>query len=131
MSYPTEINDRRANVVLNLPVPAGTLAHQVVALGANGLKGITQTDRATVTTIAAGTAAPGLANGEAAVLLIGVSLVTNTLAVTVAVNQFDKIYLANDGTYNKTNTGLFIGFALDTLAAPGNPRIALLPGSGT
>jgi len=117
--------NRNAQVTLPLPVASGTVADRIVILGSVGLKGYTHTDRATTALIAAGLAAPGLKDGEATVELIGVSLVAElTLATTIT--QFDKVYrVTADGTYsNSPTSAVFVGYALQTLAAPGACRVA-------
>lgn len=114
-----------ALATLALPVPAGTTKGNAVLLGANGLRGFTQTDQATAANALLGRNAPGLAVGEASVILIGVSLVAN-LSINAALNQYDKVYMTAAGVYTPTATGnTFVGYALATLAAAGNVRVAI------
>jgi hypothetical protein len=111
-----------------LPVPDGTVAGAVIPLGANGLRAYVKTARATTATIAAGTAAQGLADGEATVILIGCAfLVALTLATTC--DQFDAIYRAGDGTYTTDSEAagaVLIGYAMKTIAAPGAVQVAIV-----
>lgn len=96
-----------------LAVPAGTKSGDVVPIGTKGLKGWALTDAATAETVADGTAAPGLADGQATVELVGISLAVN-LPVAGAGAVGDKVYkVAADGTYSGTASGnTFIGYAL-------------------
>lgn len=96
-----------------LTVPAGTKSGDVVFVGSSTLKGHALTDAATSDTVTAGTAAPGLAAGQATVELVGVSLAVRlTLAGSGSLG--DKVYkVAADGTYGGTASGnKFIGYAL-------------------
>lgn len=121
----TLILRKDALATLALPVPAGTIKGNVVVLGANGLRGFTQTDQATAPNAPLGKNAPGLLVGQATVILIGVSLVAS-LAINAAINQYDKVYITAGGVYTPTSAGnTFVGYSLDTLAAAGNARIAL------
>ena len=116
---------RNSQTTLALPVAVGTLAGMLVLLGTAGLKAFAHTDRATTALINEGKSAPGLKDGEASVELIGVALVAE-LAIANAINQYDKVYrVAADGTYTATASGnTFVGYALQTLAAPGNAKVA-------
>ena len=104
------------------------LTGDVVILGADGLKGLALTDRATAATIDNGLAAPGLADGQATVRMTGVATVAN-LNVAAAVNQFAAVYrVPADGTYTGTATGnTKIGYAMATTAAAGIVPVALCP----
>lgn len=109
-----------------VPVADGTLVDNVVLLGAAGLKGYVITDRATTAKINEGTSAPGLADGEASVTLLGVSLVVE-LAITNAVAQFAAVYVTPGGAYTATATSnTKIGYALETLSGAGNADVALI-----
>ncbi|ALW87854.1 capsid cement protein [Deinococcus actinosclerus] len=103
----------KGNISLAMPVPAGTKSGDVVLINTKGLKGWAQTDRATATTVADGTAAPGLADGQATVELIGISTSVN-LPVAGAGSAGDKVYkVAADGTYSGVASGnALIGYAL-------------------
>jgi hypothetical protein len=113
---------------VNLPmtVPSGAVSGSVQIIG-EGLKVLTTTDRATTATIAAGTSAPGLADGQASCVLLDVDYVVN-LAIaggTAAVGE--KIYrVTADGTYSSVATSaVFIGYNLDIVAAAAVSRVAL------
>lgn len=116
------LRTRNANVALALPVAANTPADAVVAIGTDGLQGIALTPRATAATIAAGTAAPGLADGQASVELPGVNTVLQlAVAGTAAVGK--KVYRAADGSYTFTATdnvliGYWVGEAGNNLTGP-------------
>lgn len=105
-------------VALPLPVAANTPAGAVVAVGDGGLVGYVKTARATTATIAAGTAAPGLADGQASVELIGIGL-----AVQLEVDSTTSVVLGQpvykvtaDASYSDDPAGaIFIGYALQTI----------------
>lgn len=127
--------DKNALVSLPLPVPNGTLAGAVIALGTAGLRALAITDQAvafdpTNPALASFNAA-GVPVGSATVTLIGVSLVVR-LAIGTAINQFAAVYIKTDGTYTSAaNNGsgtnyTFIGYFIDpNLAAAGVGRVAL------
>lgn len=103
----------QAQISAALAVPVGTKSGDVVFIGTSTLKGHALTDAATAETVAAGTAAPGLAAGQATVELVGVSL---SVKLTVAAGGAlgDKVYkVTADNTYSGTASGgKFIGYAL-------------------
>ncbi|GAA5514777.1 hypothetical protein Dcar01_03538 [Deinococcus carri] len=103
----------KALITAALAVAAGTKSGDVVLVGTKGLKGWALTDAATADTVADGTAAPGLAAGQATVELVGISLAVN-LPVAGAGVVGDKVYkVAADGTYTGVASGnTFIGYAL-------------------
>ena len=98
-------------------VAADTVSGDVALVGDQGLVGACITDRATTATIADGTAAPGLSDGEATVVLNGFHE-SYLLTVDGGVSQGDKVYrVTADGTYNASATGaVFIGWALADIA---------------
>lgn len=105
-------------IALPLAVPASTPAGAVVAIGTGGLNGYTKTTRATTATIAAGTAAPGLADGQASVELIGIGLAVQLeVDSTTSVVLGEPIYrVTATGAYSDTATSaVFIGYALETI----------------
>lgn len=113
-------------VRLAMTVASGVVAGSVQIYG-EGLKLLVMTDRATTATIAAGTAAPGLADGQASCVLLDVDYVVN-LAIaggTAAIGE--KIYrVTADGTYSSTAAGgVFIGYALDIVTSGAVGRVAL------
>lgn len=114
-------------VCLALAVPNGTQADKIVPLGAGGLRCYTQTPQATAEKVAAGLAPQGLEVGQASVALLGIRF-TAFQTVADAVNQFDPIYLKGDGTLTKTaaNGDVLVGYALATIAAPGEVLIAVI-----
>lgn len=122
---------KAGNVCLALAVTAGNASGNVVPLGTAGLRGLLLTNRATTALINSGEAAPGLANGEATVELIGVSTVVD-LAVAGAVAQYARVYATyatGVPTYDATGTH-FIGYALEAAAGADTIKVALLhPGS--
>jgi len=105
-------------IALPLAVASGTVAGDVVAIGTGGLTGYVKTDRATTALIAAGTAAPGLADGQASVELIGVGLAVNlTVDSTTSVVLGQPVYkVTADASYSDDPAGaIFIGYALATI----------------
>lgn len=112
---------RSAQIVIACAVAAGTVSGDVVLVGAEGLTGVALTNRATTATINAGTAAPGLADGQASVELIGVSTAVR-LTVAEAAALGESIYKkAGDGTYTTADAGnQFIGYALEASGAAGD-----------
>lgn len=113
---------RKACVVLALAVASGTVSGDVVVLGNSKATGLALTDRATTATIAAGTSAPGLADGEASVEVQGVATVVALAVATSATNAVgDKVYKKqSDGTYTTTSTSAdWIGILLEPLNASG------------
>lgn len=111
---------RNAQIAIACAVAAGTKSGDVVLVGAEGLFGVALTDRATATTISAGTAVQGLADGQATVELVGVH---TALRLTVAEQPAlgEAIYRkAADGTYTTVDAGnQFIGYALEPSSAAG------------
>lgn len=113
---------RSAQIVIACAVAAGTVSGDVVLVGAEGLTGLALTNRATTATINAGTAAPGLTDGQASVELIGVSTAVR-LTVAEAAALGEGIYKkAGDGTYTTANDAgnQFIGYALEPSGAAGD-----------
>lgn len=109
---------RSAQIAIACAVAAGTKSGDVVLVGAEGLFGVALTDRATAATITAGTAAPGLTDGQASVELVGVSTAVRvTVAEQVALGE--GVYRkASDGTYTTADAGnQFIGYALEATSA--------------
>ena len=118
------LKTKNAQVGYAGPVPAGSVAGQVVALGADGLTAVLITERATTDKINQGLTAPGVGDGEASVELVGVSLVTRQPNVP-AVNRYAALYVDNTGAIKLTATGnIKIGYALDQTTAPGSVRVA-------
>lgn len=111
-------------VRLALPVPVGSLSDDIVNLGTGGLRALCLTDRATAATLAAFTAAPGLKDGEASVILQGVAAIAD-LDISVAATQYQRIYRAADGTYTNVPADIFVGYMTETIAAPGPARVAV------
>ncbi len=121
----------QGNVLLALAVTSGNTAGNVVPLGSYGLRGILHTARATTATIAAGTAAQGLADGEASVELIGINTVLD-LALAGAISQYAPVYAtyaAGVATYDTSGTH-FIGWALEALSGAGTAKVAVSPSGG-
>jgi len=113
-------------ISLPLPVASGATKDSVITLGTAGLFGYVLTDRATTATIQAGTAAQGLANGEASVFLPGIILETEQ-TVGANVTQFDAAYVTSGGVYTNVSTGnTKIGYFLTTAANAAKARIGLL-----
>lgn len=114
-------------LTIAVPVPVGTNAGAVVAVGTGGLRGFVQTNRATSALRATGEVAQGLKDGEASVSMLGISLIVVLTLATVAA-QFAPIYLAADGSYTNVVTGnVKIGFAREAITAPGQCEVLLLP----
>ena len=121
--------DPHSGVTLAMAVPSGTVAGEVLTIG-EGLRVIALTDRATSATIADGTAAPGLADGEASVRLIGVDWVVSLAIDGGAAAVGEKIYLvaATPNTYSSTATGnSLIGYSLEVVGDGDEGLVALLP----
>lgn len=117
------VKTKNAQLGVALPVPAYAAPGQVVPLGTGGLSAILITTRATSATIAAGTSAPGVRDGEATVELVGVSLITRQNAPAVA--QYVPLFVDNAGALTLTAAGnIKVGYALDTTQAPGPVRVA-------
>lgn len=117
---------RKSWICKALAVAAGTVSGQVVQIGSAGLTALALTDRATTATIDAGTAAPGLDDGEATVELIGVATSVNLLvANNTTVGQ--KVYIkSDDGTYTTTASGnTLIGYALEAKTGPATVEVGL------
>lgn len=121
-------------VTLALPVPVDSQAGWIVPIGDEGLMGYMLTDRATDDTVQAGTSAPGLASGEASVLLLGVDFVIEVEAVIGALDIGDAVETDGEGDYGAAE-GIFVGYAVTAkgsdagsiyLAVPGT---AVTPGS--
>lgn len=115
---------KNAQIGIAVPVPAGAVAGQVVPLGADGLRGVLMTARATTETVANGTSAPGLKDGEATVELIGVHT-TITVQVAAAIAQFAPVYVTPANVYSTTNTGTRCGATLGATTGPGPVEVAL------
>ena len=115
---------KNAQIGVALPVPATAVTGQVVPLGADGLRGLMVTARATAETIADGTSAPGLKDGEATVELIGVHT-TIKVAVAAAIAQFAPVYVTAANVYSTTNTGTRCGVTLEATTVPGIVEVAL------
>lgn len=117
---------RNAQVTVALPVTAGLLAGATTKLGANGLRGVLITDRATAATIADGTSAPGLKDGEATCELLGVHI-TVKVPFAAAIAQFAPVYIdAATSAYTATAAGnTQIGVTLEALAGAGVAEVAL------
>jgi hypothetical protein len=113
-------------VALPLAVPALTPAGSVVLIGDEGLKGLTLTTRATTALIAEGKAAPGLADGQASVMLLGVGLVVNLeIESTTSVVLGEAVYVDADGVYTDDPTDTFVGWALATILDEATGPVAL------
>ncbi|WP_412027912.1 hypothetical protein [Deinococcus yunweiensis] len=103
-----------AGIAVALTVPDGTLEGVPATYGAGGLLIIPLTKRVT----AADLTNPALANpqglraGQASCLLLGVPL-TIRATIDAAVAEGGKVYLQANGTYNGTNTGLFVGWKVN------------------
>ena len=117
------------NVALALAVASGTVAGEVVKIG-DHLTGFCLTPRATTATIADGTAAPGLADGQATVELIGVTKVVELEVVSAAgVAAGDPVYLdaTTPNTYTETATNNhLIGYALEAIDDEATGKVALV-----
>jgi|GEM_PF-2633294 len=105
------------DVTLPLPVPIGTAAGDVVPIGDQGLLGYAVTDRATADSIEAGTAAPGLKDGEASVrLLPAQGVIEVPVTDSSAFDIGDIVYGAQAGTgvvtYSTTNSGYPVGYVV-------------------
>lgn len=102
---------RNASISVALPVPEGTQSGDITPVGDQGLFGFVLTDRATTASIQAGTAAPGLEDGQATVELPGITISVNT-DVDGTPDIGDAMYRAVNGTVSNTAGGLFIGYSL-------------------
>lgn len=103
------------NVVLPLAVGEGVAAGDIIKVGTGGLTGYVLTDRATSDTVAGFTSAPGLVAGQAAVELIGISVVVD-IEVAGGVTLGAPIYVDSSGDYTKVATdNHFIGYALQAI----------------
>lgn len=111
---------RNAQISIPASVAVGTLAGQVVPIGADGLHGLTLTDRVTTAQLNdySRNLPQGLKNGEASVELIGISTsVRLTVAGTAALGA--RVYRNAGGTYDLVNTGAAIGYALEVSPSAG------------
>ncbi len=116
---------KNAQIGIALPVTAGLTAGMVAVLGASGLRGLLLTDRATAVTVANGTCAIGLKDGEATVELIGVHT-TITAQVTAPVAQFAAAFVTNAGAVVSVAAGNTpIGAFLAATTGPGAVEVAL------
>lgn len=114
-------------VALPLAVPASTPAGAIVPIGDEGLMGLTLTTRATTALIAEGKAAPGLADGQASVLLLGVNIVANLeVESTTSVTLGQAVYVDSAGVITDDPTdGPFVGWALATILDEATGPVAL------
>ena len=120
------VYDKDALITLALPVPDGTQAGEIAALGTDGLLGYAQTARATTENIALGLNAVGLKAGEASVSLLGVHLVA-VLNVAIAATLFAAIYRTTAGAYTTVAAGnTRVGHAVTETTAPGLVEVALI-----
>lgn len=112
---------RNAQIAIACAVAAGTKSGDVVLVGTEGLTAVALTDRATTATINAGTAAAGLADGQASVELVGINTAVR-LPVAEAVALGERIYRkASDGSYTSADAGnVAIGYALEATTTAGD-----------
>lgn len=105
---------RDGYIALAVAVASGAESGDVVLVGAEGLTGLALTDRATTATIDAGTAAPGLTNGQATVAMtFGVVIEAANVGGVSAIGE--KAYMNGSGNYSSTASGnTFIGWFLST-----------------
>jgi hypothetical protein len=123
MSKNVKHGNMSAGVTLALAVPADTTAGIIVPIGSDGLLGYTITPRATTALIAAGTAAPGLADGQASVRLIGVDF---TIEATIAGEGWalgDAVYTDGEGVF--AASGAYLAGYLVSAIAGGKGLIAV------
>lgn len=116
---------KNAQIGIALPVAVGLMAGMATALGGAGLRALLITDRATAATVANGTSAPGLKDGEATVELIGVHT-TIKAQVTAPVDQFEAAYVTPAGAVVDVAAGNTpIGAFLASTTGPGTVEVAL------
>lgn len=115
------------NVALPLTVGETVAAGDVIKIGTAGLTGHVLTARATTATITAGTAAPGLTDGQASVELIGVTKVVDLKVESAAgVEVGAAIYVDGNGDYTETAAGnSFIGWALEEIDDEATGKVGL------
>lgn len=99
-----------SGVTLALPVAAASQVGDIVPVGSDGLTGYMVTPRATSATVAAGTSAPGLVDGQASVRLVGVEFVIE-VDITGAVSIGDAVFTDGEGAYGAAGA-VFAGYAL-------------------
>jgi hypothetical protein len=122
---------RDANVAIAAAVAAGTLSGHIVPLGAAGLFGIAETDRFVAANYTPETALvppPGLEDGEATVILSGISQIQRYQADGTGLAQYVKAYW-NNATRRVTATSAgntYIGYTLDALAANAFGRVGIM-----
>lgn len=120
---------REGYVALALTVGASVEKDDIIQVGSEGLIGFVLTDRATTATIAAGTAAQGLANGEATVALPGVGLVVERPNVGGVSAVGEKAYVNSSGNYTSSASGnTFVGHFLSTGSSGADVLIGLVQG---
>lgn len=107
-------------VTMALPVPVGSAAGDIAQIGDQGLLGYLLTDRATDVTVADFTSAPGLASGEASVLLLDVDFVIEVDAEAGALSIGDVVETDLAGEYSAT-AGTPIGYAVTAKGSDAGP----------
>ncbi|GAA4002335.1 hypothetical protein GCM10022631_11270 [Deinococcus rubellus] len=106
-------SDNGRGVSLALTVPVGTVAGQLVPIGAAGLYGYAETDAVTPALRTLGRAPQGLRDGQATVNLPGIGQVIDLGILPGGTNDGDKLYQTPGGAVTATATSnLFIGWKL-------------------
>lgn len=107
-----------SGITVPLTLPNGTLNGIPTVYGAGGLIVIPVTDRVTADDLTnpAKAVPQGLKAGQASAFLPGIS-VTLRVTIDAGVAEGGKVYKANDGTFNGTNTGVFMGWKVNGLLA--------------
>lgn len=116
---------RNAQVTVALAVAVGLVAGKTTKFGASGLRGVLITDRATAATIADGTSAPGLKDGEATCELLGVHI-TVKVPFAAAIAQFAPVFIDDNSEYTAVaDDNTQVGVTLQALAGAGTAEVAL------
>ena len=113
---------REAQVTVWGPVPNGTEAGEVLALGAAGLFAIALTPQITQAYLddMTKTLPQGLGAGEASLELINVHVSLNIPVPEADVAAWAPVYLLPDKTYTATpGAGTMVGFALEARSGAG------------
>lgn len=106
-------SDNGRGVTLALAVPVGTVAGQLVPIGAAGLYGYAETDAASPALRTVGRAPQGLRDGQASVNLPGIGQVIDLGVLPAGTNDGDKLFQTPGGVLATSAAGnLFIGWKL-------------------
>lgn len=102
---------------IKLSLPATASNGVPTTYGSSGLRVVPQTDVATAALRAVGKVPQGLKDGEASVVIPGITMVLDLGALPAGTQGGDAIYSEPDGDLTRTPTADFIGYALP-IAAP-------------